>query len=260
MEVVSVYTPQVGRPEKEKEKFWQMLDECIGKVSEEELLVIGGDLNGHVGKERNGFEEVMGIYGYGMRNEAGTSILEFCQGRKLRVVNTMFKKKEKQKVTYKSGGDETQVDYMLTRVSEDKMLVENCKVIPGEECLTQHRLMCSDIVVRGIGMSKNKRKKGVRKIKQWKLREEIVRKEFEETVEKEMEGKEKRWERLRDSIMKTGRKICGETTGQFRKRRETWWWNAAVQREIREKKDAYKQWQKSGEKGAEKSTRRRKGR
>ena len=63
-------------------------------------------------------------------------------------------------MTYKSGGDETQVDYMLTRVSEDKMLVENCKVIPGEECLAQHRLMCSDIVVRGIDMSKNKRKNG----------------------------------------------------------------------------------------------------
>ena len=219
MEVVSVYAPQVGRTEKEKEEFWEVLDECIGKIPEEELLVIGGDLNGHVGRDRSGFEEVMGIYGYGERNEAGESILELCQGRKLRVVNTMFKKEDRQKVTFKSGGVESQIDYMLVRPNENVM-VTNCKVIPGEACLTQHRLVCSDIKVKG--MKRHKRKKGVRKIKQWKLREETVRREFEEEVEKRMDGNKKGWEGLRNSIVQAGRQVCGETTGQFRVRRETW--------------------------------------
>ena len=38
---------------------------------ENEILVIGGDLNGHVGKDRNSFEDVMGIDGYGERNADG---------------------------------------------------------------------------------------------------------------------------------------------------------------------------------------------
>ena len=86
MEVMSVYAPQVGRTEKEKEEFWEILDDYIGKVSEDQLLVIGGDLNGHVGRDRSGFEEVMGIDGNGERNEAGESILELCQGIKPREI------------------------------------------------------------------------------------------------------------------------------------------------------------------------------
>jgi len=67
-------------------------------------------------------------------------------------------------MTYKSGGDETQVNNMLVRVSDGKMFVKNCKVIPGEEFLTQHRLMCRGIVVRRAKM--RKRKKDVRNTKQ----------------------------------------------------------------------------------------------
>jgi hypothetical protein len=184
--VVSSYAPQGGRPEEEKVEFWGILDDSIGRIPEEDLLILGGDLNGHVGKDRKGFEEIMGVNGFGVRNEDGEKILEFCQGRKLRIVNTMFKKDDRQKVTYKSGGAETQIDYMLVR-ENGNMKVTNCKVIPGEACLTQHRLMCSDIQVKGT--KRYERKRGMRKIKQWKLREESVRREFEENVEKRLDGK-----------------------------------------------------------------------
>ena len=38
------------------------LDELIGKTQEGELLVVCGDLNGHVGKESEGLEEVQGVH------------------------------------------------------------------------------------------------------------------------------------------------------------------------------------------------------
>ena len=41
-----------------------MMDDSIGNIPENEILVIGGDLNGHVCRDRNGFED-MGIDGYG---------------------------------------------------------------------------------------------------------------------------------------------------------------------------------------------------
>jgi hypothetical protein len=47
--------------------------------------------------------------------------------------------------------------------------------------------------------------------------------------------------------LKAGREICGQTTGNFRRKRETWWWNETVQQTIREKKIAYKKRQRSGE-------------
>ena len=67
--VVSSYATQGGRSEEEKVEFWGILDDSIGRIPEENLLVIGGDLNGHVGKDRKGWEEIMGFDGFGERDE-----------------------------------------------------------------------------------------------------------------------------------------------------------------------------------------------
>ncbi len=117
LHLFSVYAPQSGRPLEEKEQFWGLLDDEIGKVPVRDMLMIGGDLNGHIGTDREGFEEVMGWHGYGERNAEGERILECCQGRGLQVINTMFEKEDEKKVTYKSGGAATQIDFWLSGLS-----------------------------------------------------------------------------------------------------------------------------------------------
>ena len=54
---------------------------------EDEKLVIGGDLNGHVGGESNGYDGVHGDHGYGLRNEEGEKILDLAQRQELLVCN-----------------------------------------------------------------------------------------------------------------------------------------------------------------------------
>ena len=77
-QVFSVYAPQIGRPERDREEFWETLDTAIGVVPETERLIIAGDLNSHVCERREGFECVMGPYGFGDRNRDSLKILEFC--------------------------------------------------------------------------------------------------------------------------------------------------------------------------------------
>ena len=48
--VISDYTPQVGLGMDEKDTFWEEFDELVGSVSGNERIVVGGDLNTHVGK------------------------------------------------------------------------------------------------------------------------------------------------------------------------------------------------------------------
>ncbi|XP_063847257.1 uncharacterized protein LOC135092572 [Scylla paramamosain] len=76
LQVLLVYASQVGRPEEEKEAFWGVLDNVI-TVADSEILLIASNLNGHIGDDRGRFKEVMGIYGFGMRNREGERILEF---------------------------------------------------------------------------------------------------------------------------------------------------------------------------------------
>ena len=95
---------------KEKNDFWEDLDGFIESVSKEKRIVLGADLNGHVGEGNIGDEEIMGRYGAGTRNKEGSMVVDFGKRMDLAIVNTYFKKKDEHRVTYKSGGKSTQVD------------------------------------------------------------------------------------------------------------------------------------------------------
>ena len=68
------------------------------------------------------------------------------------------------------------------------------------------------------------RKKGQKKIKRWKLKDESVKVEFEKSYEKRREtlkqSDKTQPEKTYENSMETGREICGETTGHFRIKRE----------------------------------------
>ena len=80
--ILSVYAPQVGRKEEEKDKFWNELFDTVRCMPDSEKVIMAGDLNGHIGEERVGYEAVHGGYSFGLRNserEIIFSILQFQQ-------------------------------------------------------------------------------------------------------------------------------------------------------------------------------------
>ena len=64
----------------EKNDFWEDLDGLKESISKEERIVLGADLNGHVGKRNIGHEEIMGRYGAGTRNKEGSVVVDFEKG------------------------------------------------------------------------------------------------------------------------------------------------------------------------------------
>ena len=62
-------------------------------LPEDERMVIGVDLNGHVRKGKKGDEEVIGKYGIKERNLEEQKIINFAKRMKLAVTNTFFKRK-----------------------------------------------------------------------------------------------------------------------------------------------------------------------
>ena len=54
LNIVSAYAPQVNNSMEEKNDFWKGLDRLIESVSKEERIVLGANLNGHVGNENIG--------------------------------------------------------------------------------------------------------------------------------------------------------------------------------------------------------------
>ena len=65
----------MGRSEVEKKCFWDSLDELVREFPSDQRLIIGGDVNGHIGAAADGYAGVHGGFGFGVRNDEGQSIL-----------------------------------------------------------------------------------------------------------------------------------------------------------------------------------------
>ena len=149
--VVAGYAPQMGRARVEKERFYGELETAC-EVAQDELLVVGGDMNGHVGQGQGDFVGVHGGNGLGARNEGGTRLLEFAAENGMVVANTLWERSDRRLVTYESGESRTQVDYVLARES-DVPRIRDVFVVGEIECARQHRLVVSDLVVQAERLS-----------------------------------------------------------------------------------------------------------
>jgi len=134
--------------------------------------------------------------------------LRICQENNLKIVNTWFRKRAEHLITYRSGHVASQIDYILLRQNE-AVQVKNCKVIPGEECIMQHRLVCAELVV--ADMKKPKMKKGEKRIKTWKLKDEQTRRLFEERLKEKIKVTGGGWERVSSAVVETVKEVCGES-------------------------------------------------
>jgi len=243
LNVISAYAPQVGLNETVKKQFWEDLDFLVRNIPISEKLCIGGDFNSHVGEESGGFARIHGGFGFGTRNQEGEDFLNFAVAYDLMVANTFFRKRESHLVTFCSGQHRSQIDFMLTRKGDQRSCID-CRVIPGECVVTQHKLVIMDFRFR-IGVVRDKCNKEV-KIKWWNLKgEKYVRFKDRLTVEGpwDVVGDANRmWEDMSSVIRKVAKEICGESRGGRLDSRETWWWNDEVQQAIKTKKECYKRW------------------
>ena len=53
--IVSAYAPQVGLIAEEKDDFWDSFIIVISGIPKQETIFIGSDMNGHVGRDANGY-------------------------------------------------------------------------------------------------------------------------------------------------------------------------------------------------------------
>ena len=223
----------------EKNDFWEDLDELIESISTEERIVLGADLNGHVGEGNIGDEEIMRRYGAGTRNKEGSMVVDFWKRMDLAIVNAYFKKKDEHRVTYKSGGKSTQVDYVMCRRRNLKEMCD-CKVILNECVAKQHRMVVCKMVLM---VKKKKAEKVKTKIRWWKLKETSCQEAFRQEVTRILGGKDglpDEWDKTAKMLRKTAKTVLGVTFGKRKGDKETWWWNEEVQESIKEKKGAKK--------------------
>ena len=91
--VIQVYAPTSNAEEAEVEWFYEDLQDLLELTPKIDVLFIIGDLNAKVGTQE--IPGVTGKFGFGIQNEAGQRVTEFCQENALVIPNTFFQQRKR---------------------------------------------------------------------------------------------------------------------------------------------------------------------
>ena len=112
--VIQVYAPNNNAEEAEVERFYEDLQDLLELTPEkDDVLFTIGDWNAKVGSQE--IPGVTGKFGFGIQNEAGQRLTEFCQENELIIANTLFQHQKRRLYTRTSpdGQYRIQIDYIL---------------------------------------------------------------------------------------------------------------------------------------------------
>ena len=82
------YAPTSNAEEAEVEQFCEGLQDLLEPTPKKDVLFFIGDWNAKVGSQET--PRVTGKFGFGVQNESGQRLIQFCQENALVIANTLF--------------------------------------------------------------------------------------------------------------------------------------------------------------------------
>ena len=98
--IIQVYAPTSNAGEAEVEQFYEDLQDLLEITPKKDVLFIIGDRNAKVGSQET--PGITGKFGFGVQNEAGQRLIEFCQENTLVIANTLFQQHKRRLYTWTS--------------------------------------------------------------------------------------------------------------------------------------------------------------
>ena len=138
--VIQVYALTSNAEEAEVERFYEDLQDLLELTPKKDVLFITGDWNTKVGSQE--IPGVTGKFGFGVQNEAGQRLTEFCQENALVRANTLFQQQKRRLYTWTSpdGQHQNQIDYILCS-QRWRSSIQSAKTRLGAECGSDHELL-----------------------------------------------------------------------------------------------------------------------
>ena len=115
--VIQAYAPNSNAEEAEVERFYEDLQDLLELTPKKDVLFILGDWNAEVGSQET--PGVTGKFGLGIWNEAGQSLIEFCQENTLVIANTLFQQHKRRLYTWTSQMVNTEIRLIIFFAAKD---------------------------------------------------------------------------------------------------------------------------------------------
>ncbi|VDP53861.1 unnamed protein product [Heligmosomoides polygyrus] len=226
-----------GCSDQGKEQFWSLIDDKTADVLPKDVIIVAGDLNGHVGVAKDGYS-CHGSFGYGSRNADGERIFEYAKSHNLTTVNTVFRNRDSHLISHYNGSSKSQIDFVLVK-DRDRSIVTDAKVVPYETVAPQHRPLIYTLKIAPPRLKQVERC-GAARIKRWRMREKeaaVISRVWLPTVTTVDETRKK----ATDAIPQAAESELGTTKpGRRKVDKQTWLWTYDVKAKVREKKSLYR--------------------
>lgn len=221
--LICIYAPTNMSDEEEKDKFYELLESTWSNLPNYDVKIILGDANAQICKE-NIWQSVAGKESlHNDSNDNGIRLLNMAVGANLKIVSTMFPRKNIHKETWYSPDGKTinQIDHVLIDTRHRKH-VTNVRSIRGAECGTDHNLVLVTIYQRLAVEKKNKAKQN-QMINWEKLKDPIVASNFrtnlickfnEATPNDINVDIEVKWNRVKNTVLQCAKDLCGDKQKQ----------------------------------------------
>lgn len=151
LDIVQEYAPQQGRPDAEKEEFYEALQDTMGNTPHRDKLLVMGDLNGHIGVDRTGCKGVIGAFSIGDRNRDNERIINFCYRNEPCVTNTFYIHRPSHKWTWYRWncivGNYTEKSMLDLVLVSRKTITTDIKAIPSLSLDSDHKLVITNNIV-----------------------------------------------------------------------------------------------------------------
>ena len=208
----------VGR-EMEAEEEMERLEEHVQWSERDELVIVGGDFNAHVGagEERRG---VCGKFGLRTSNQAGKDFISWCETAGLCHVNSFYRHKRRGSWFSNIHRRWYELDGFVMRREERAKHVKRVNTV-GEASVSDHKPKKMVVSLKKRKWRKVNRKRAPR-VKWEALREEEVARHYHRRMGEKMaepveaaapgEGESTEWGKLAEKVMEVAEEVCGLKT------------------------------------------------
>ena len=100
MTVIAAYASTEDTPASEKDISYTLLEDAIRHVPPHDQLIITGGLNAVCGRDRSGFEQVVGPFGSGTTNDNSARLLTLCAATGISIVGSWFQPPDIRRLTW----------------------------------------------------------------------------------------------------------------------------------------------------------------
>ncbi|XP_030759769.1 uncharacterized protein LOC115885121 [Sitophilus oryzae] len=187
LNIIQVCAPTADTPDHDVERFYEEVKELLILTKKHDVNIIMDDFNAKIGKGK--FEEIIGSYGLGERNERGDRLLQFCQ-KGMKIANTAIQLHSRRLYTWKSPADRpdnvirNQIDFILIN-QRFSSTIKRASTYPGADVPSKHVLL---VAVMKIALSSQRKPTTQRRMALERMRDPIVKSEMSDEINTQIQA------------------------------------------------------------------------